>query len=126
LQWSDTDIQRLEDQVQAIAEELVFAGEWGYRNWQIRRHEALVARRRELEDEMRKRQQEAERRERERQARLIQERRDKLIAEAAAWRQANDLRAYVKAVLREKPDMQLWATWALSEADGLDPLLRAT
>jgi len=71
LQWSDTDIQRLEDQVQAIAEELVFAGEWGYRSWQIRRHEHLVERRRELEEEMRKRQQEAERRERERQARLI-------------------------------------------------------
>jgi hypothetical protein len=51
-----------------------------------------------------------------------------LLASAAAWREANNVRAYVAAVRNategnlEKGQFETWARWALSQANRIDPL----
>ena len=77
---------------------------------------------------------EAERRrhERERLERLEKARVGWLLAQAKALREAQEIRAYVSAVpdrqatLNDplsKADFKNWADWALSQADGIDPIL---
>jgi len=58
----------------------------------------------------------------ERQAVILREQR--LLREAAEWRQAEDIRRYIESVcsMQEGADIAAWKTWALSVADKLDPL----
>jgi hypothetical protein len=55
---------------------------------------------------------------------------DRLLGEAAAFRQANDIRAYVETVRSANAtaapvspkEFDAWATWALAQADRIDPV----
>lgn len=53
--------------------------------------------------------------------------RDRLVAQAARWRQAEAIRTYVLAAdsspAAKAQDYSDWRAWALAEADALDPLL---
>lgn len=123
LEWQDTTDRFLEDQLVEIAREIVFAGEWGYRAWAKQSHEMLVERRAELEAAARARHAEEVRKEEARLDGLLAERRHGLWREAAAWRKAENLRAYAEAVLAKRPEEAAWAHWALAEADLIDPLV---
>ena len=71
---------------------------------------------------------EAERRERELREKQDRENRMKLLREAKALHQANQIRAFVDAVLgraSEIPsslDLDKWAIWAKEQADTIDPI----
>ena len=95
-------------------------------------YEWCVGRRKELELCIQHEKEEAERQERARVLKLEQERRDRLFATVAAWRQASELRAFVQAVRAKYPSsphqadsnrVDRWALWPLTEADRIDPLL---
>lgn len=121
-----------EDHVDAIVVTLIVAGSLHYRRGELSRHAWLVERKAARLEELRKRREEEERRERERRIAEEKARIDRLLGEAAAFRQANDIRAYVQSVQtlntsasNPVPDMTLagWAAWALAQADRIDPVL---
>lgn len=132
--WADGDGQVLEDQIEEIAASLCAYAEWAYR-WGIqRRYEYRVERKRELEERIRKQREEAERKERARIEKAAAERREKLMSDAAAWRRASEIRAYVEAQIARwsvnvdaetLSALQAWAEWALGQADQMDPLRRS-
>lgn len=87
----------------------------------------------ELKEQIRRRDEEAARKERQRLEKIATERRNQLVAETGAWRQASDIRAYIQAQLNHrKPGadaealtvLETWASRAFAEADRIDPLLR--
>lgn len=122
-EWRDNDDKSLEEQLVEIAREIVFAAEWGYRRAAIDGHERLVKRRADLEHAAIEQQAAEVRKEEERLEGLLQERRDALWREVAAWRKAEDLRAYVRAAQAMNHARDAWAKWALGEADLVDPIL---
>lgn len=119
--WRDDPDQPLEDQLNAIIAGFFVAGEV------LRRHrlERQEAERRYAEAERERwRQEELRRKEAER----VQE----LLRRVSAWRQAAEIRAYVQAVRTaaetarrdiDEAHLEEWASWALTQADRLDPLL---
>lgn len=123
--WRDEDGRRLEQQLADIIIGMAVAGEHLQRKWL--EEQAAWRRKREEEAarEEERRKAEEQRRERERVAALEKARRDALRRDAKAWREANDIRAYVEA-LRTASDssdtMESWARWALNEADKIDPI----
>jgi hypothetical protein len=90
-----------------------------------------VERRQQAIDEARKKRAEQARLERDRIERIQAEQLKTLTDEAAAWRQAAEIRSYVAAVQAEYAKRAIsfeaslaWANWALAEADRIDPLRR--
>jgi hypothetical protein len=73
----------------------------------------------------------AARAEQERLARLEQERVDRLLRDAAAFRQARDIRTYIDALQTFETgqpsvsgeEFERWKTWALVQADSIDPAI---
>ena len=129
--WAEADGQVLEDQIEEIAVSLFAYAEWAYRRGIQKGYEYRVERKRELETRIRKQREEVERKERARIEKAAAERRDRLIADAAAWRRASEIRAYVEAqIARWSADadaeilsgLQTWAEWARGQADEMDPL----
>ena len=128
--WADSDGQVLEDQIEEIAASLFAYAEWAYRCGIQRRYEYRVERKRELEERIRKQKEEAEKKERARIEKAAAECRERLISEAAAWRRASEIRAYVEAQLATWSNadtetvrgLHTWAEWARAEADAMDPL----
>ena len=58
-------------------------------------------------------------------AKLEQERVERLLADADAFRQARDIRNYVgemKALCSDR-HLQSWADWASTQADRIDPVI---
>ena len=131
LSWEDYDQVSLESQITDVAVGILVAAEWSYRVGVQRRHDWRVERRNELEKQIQEAKEEAERKETERLATLEKARRDQLLTEVTAWQQAADIRRYIEAV-RATPtalgdpqaprDLEVWTSWALAEADRLDPL----
>jgi hypothetical protein len=114
-----------------IAVELVVSGEIQYRESCERQYQWRVERRAQLEEEIRQRQDEAERQERERKIRLEKARIERLLQEASALRQANEIRAYVDAVRSAnanssdsvpQEELDIWAACALAQANRIDPI----
>ena len=132
--WEDTKTDKVEKFATDIVVGLIMAGEHQYREGAKHRYEWMVERKAELIEAVRKRREEAEQKERERIARLEQERVDSLLADAAALRQASNIRAYVgqvkhlcaagKCVVSDE-DLRKWASWALAQADRIDPVASA-
>lgn len=99
---------------------------------------AFAARDERIERERRDRDlQEAARRRKELQVAQLREkaRLEELHSEAASWRRAQDIRAYLAAV-RERAiqnhghidagsEMDIWLTWAAAQADRYDPLVKS-
>lgn len=111
--------------------ELIVAGECQYRESAQRHYDWRVQRKAQLEKEAQQRKAEQERLERERQIKIERERIERLLGEATALREANEIRAYVEAVRSANmatkdsiPSDQFntWAAWALIQADRIDPI----
>lgn len=92
----------------------------------------MITRKAEIVEEERRKETERRRLERERLERLEKARVGRLLAQARAFREAQEIRAYVSAVrgLQATLDnplseagFQHWADWALSQADRIDPVL---
>ena len=133
LAWEDRQDSTLEAQIAEMAVGILVAGEWAYRRYQINRHERDVECRTRAEENIRRARAVAERAEQKRLLKIEQDRRDQLLQDAMAWRQAAELRAYVEAVrMRYRSDpsptdahqVETWAGWALTEADRIDPCCR--
>ncbi len=129
--WEDKENDKLEKQASAIVTELIAAGEVFSRIAQIERYERGVKRKAELEKKEQERILEEARKAEERRRRQEQARVDGLLSQAAAFRQATEIRAYVEAVqLANKTDpnpktdeeLTIWVKWALMRADNIDPV----
>ena len=110
---------------------MILAGEVQYRQSEVSNHRWLVERKAQLIEEARKRKEEEERKEREQRIREERMRVERLLGEAAAFRQANDIRAYVTLVREtsrssaepvSQEELEAWAAWALAQADRIDPV----
>jgi len=129
--WQDDDGSKLEARMTEIAVELILTAELQYREGAIHQYEWRVKRRTELEEKERQRKIEAERAERARLRRMEQARIDRLLKDAAAFQQANEIRKYVEALrsvrssreLSSWEDFEQWSEWALAQADRIDPAI---
>lgn len=130
--WEDRESSKLDADLTAIVIEIIVAGEVEHRVAGRRHYEWQLEYRKSLEDEIRKRREEAERKAKERRLAEEKARRDLLLSQANAWRQAQDIRGFVAAVLEDRTGdlpsetVQAWAAWAGAEADALDPLTSKT
>jgi hypothetical protein len=128
-EWEDTEAEQVERYATDIVVQLIVAGEYQFREDAQHRYEWILKRKAQLIEEARRQKEEAERRERERPLQLEKERIDRLLGDAAALRQARDIRSYVeamKALCAGDPsqvgaeDLRIWEEWALSQADRID------
>lgn len=124
-EWRDTDGEKLERQLPAIAVELLVRGEMQYRSDVAQDRQWMLEEKARREAEARRQRLEAERREAERVERLERARCDHLLKLADRLRTSEDIRALVAAVLTPENGSRLseWRTWALGVADRLDPRL---
>jgi hypothetical protein len=131
--WEDNGETRLEGLLGPIVVEILVAAEEFHRNNIIGHHEWLVQERARIEEEIRQEQIEAEQEAREQREREEKERIDRLLAQATDLHQSNTIRAYVgdvRAIASQLPvpleDLDRWASWALKEADRIDPTKNGT
>jgi hypothetical protein len=129
--WSDDEDGRLEDRLQEIGVAIVLTGERQYRK--SRQFFYGLDRRSfdEKTEKARQAREEAERLAREARLQAERDRVTRLLGQASGWQQAQQIRAYVEAVLAS-PDAvagrafdgerDAWAHWARAVANGLDPL----
>jgi hypothetical protein len=126
MQWQDGEAS-LENQLTNILVGIALASEHFRRQWIAQQIEWEQQRRAELERLALEQKLEAERRERERLAAIEKAKVDALRADAAAWREAETIRAYVAAARlaaggRVGDEMlDRWADWAGGEAARIDP-----
>jgi hypothetical protein len=133
--WEDSDQAKIEESLSEIVVQILVSGERLVRHAAQQEYEASVHRQAVLAEEVRIRKERDEQTEREHSERLKQQRVDKLIEDAEAWRRAANIRAYVHAVVhageavskgQAPASLHEWVTWALREADRLDPISRQT
>ena len=131
LAWEDAPDAPIEQSLRDIVIGLIVAGEMQVRLCELQHHAWRVKHKADLIEKARKEKEEAQRRERERCRRLEQARIERLLEEAMTLRLADDLRAYVEAVTNANsvspeplpsPQMEAWATWALAQAERIDPV----
>lgn len=130
--WEDKAGDTLETHVLDLVVSVIVAGEVQYRQNEIGHHRWLTERKAQLIKEARQRKEEAERQERERQRQIEQARVNRLLGEAASFRQASDIRAYVDSARQanaissdpvSEEKLSAWAQWALAQANRIDPVL---
>lgn len=131
MSWEDKDKTKLESYLTDIVVELIVSGERQYRKSRQGLYEWMVERKANLLEEIQKRKEEAERKERENLAALEKARVDQLLGDAAAFRQAADIRAFVADVEARfatgdvsvsQGELEAWHTWALAQAERIDPV----
>ncbi|ONN64796.1 hypothetical protein [Herbaspirillum sp. VT-16-41] len=129
LEWSDEEEGPLEDQIRSIVEGFLVAAEFRYREIEMFQYDRVLREKTESETAARQRYEEAIQQEESRLSNLHKERRQGLFEDAAKWKKAEELRAYIKAALavpcsneEEHDNIARWASWALAEADQIDPL----
>lgn len=109
---------------------MLMQAERSYRNGLVHHREWIIERKAAAEKELLCRKEETERKERELQERLARERIATLLSQAKALDRANQIRAYVDAVLTRSAellgDMTAWVGWARQEADRIDPVKNGT
>jgi len=126
--WQETDADNLERHLAEIAVTLVLVGEVIARRYAMQAYQRGVDHRKEMALELERRRVEAERQERKRLAELERERRDALLAQAHAWRTAEDIRAFVALAVERAghaasdASLRRWKAWALGVAERMDPL----
>jgi hypothetical protein len=132
--WQDDAAGKLDTHITEIAVELILTAELQHRESAVRRHQWRAERKAQLEEEERQRHLEAARAERERRKRLEQARIDRLLKDAAAFQQANEIRKYVQAIRlvhaqgsdNSSEVLERWSSWALAEANRIDPAIGGT
>lgn len=129
--WEDETGLPLERRLRDVAAAIIVFGEQRVRDSAAYTHEWRIKRKAELEAAERKRKADEERRRQERLARLEKARVDHLLTQARALEQAQHIRAYVEAVRAlnaQAPEpmaddeLASWASWALQQADRIDPV----
>lgn len=129
--WEDKDKIKIESHLTEIVVTLIVCGERQYRESQQRQYEWMVERKASLIEEIRKRNEEAERKERDRLVALDKARVDRLLGNAAAFRQATDIRTFVAEVEARyaageisvcQDEFEAWRGWALGQAMRIDPV----
>lgn len=127
--WEDGDESPLEGQLTEVLVEMLVGAEASYRNGLTRHREWIIERKAEAEAELKRRQDEAERKAREHQERLERERIRSLLSQAKALDRANQIRTYVESarlrfakIAMTEAEFENWASWAMQEADRIDPL----
>jgi hypothetical protein len=123
--WEDKDGSPLEDQLADIIVGLASEAERSQRAWMVQQLAWQKEEKAREEKEARERKEAEERRERERAVAALRAKTDALLADAAAWRAAADIRLYVEAVRAASNSAEVfeaWSAWALAEADKLDPI----
>lgn len=132
LAWQDESGVPLEKSLREIVVELLVAGEMQYRAAEEWRYEDRVSRKVELIEQAKRKAAAAEKERVKELARVEKAKVDQLLQDAARFRLANDIRSFVAEAQRfnsERPDplpdreLQDWASWALGQADGMDPVL---
>lgn len=129
-QWIDNGSDKVEAHLQDILVSMIVAAEVEFRDDELRRHNWLISRKEQLIENERKRIEEEQRRERERVEADRKARYDGLLLDAAAHRQAEDIRTYARSVdaarnaLNNSAEADEWVAWALSQADAIDPIVR--
>ena len=102
-----------------------------YRAGEISHHRWLIERKAQILRDLQEQEAEAKRKLEEKQRLVEKAKTDRLLREAAAFRQARDIRQYVADVLatlqadsaiEEQEAAKRWATWALVEANRIDPV----
>jgi hypothetical protein len=131
--WQDTTSRReVETMLADITVHILTTGEFRYRATLRDRHEQALRRRAASQTIEQQKLAEEERQRRAYLSKLAQDRVNDLLAMAARWSQARDLRAFVQAVKAIDSDILIlppptsqksWVRWALDLADELDPLL---
>jgi hypothetical protein len=128
ISWTDSDEQSLEQQLSAIAVEIIVAGEMQYREHLIWIYEESVRRREEMRRAEIKRRLDEEKAEHERVIRLEAERLKRLTDSAEDLRKAQSIRRLVASVIEEAAQeieaerIEPWRKWALLQADKIDPV----
>jgi hypothetical protein len=134
-QWHDSNDDRIESHLRNIATEVVVAGELQYRSSRLSAYNWRKERKAALEEQRHKEAEEARRRERERQEKLERARIERLLSQAAALRQATEIRTYVQSISNTnstaaapvaQEEFISWQQWALTQADRIDPTLNGT
>lgn len=133
--WRDDDDGKLEDRLREIAVAIVLTGERQYRKAREFSHEWARHSFDEKTKKARQAREEAERLAREARQQADRDRITRLLGQVGARQQAQQIRAYVDEVLASPDAMpgrafdgerDVWASWARSVADQLDPLLTRT
>lgn len=129
--WQDEDGCRVESRIAEIAAALIVAGEAKFRQRLHEDEERAEQERIERERKAEETRRERERRRLERIRQLNEQRVTDLRTSGELLRAARDLRALVAKVREAMTDradvdgetLEAWTTWALGEADSLDPIL---
>ena len=130
--WTETDDERLEARLADIAVAIVVHGERVCRASAHHYREYVIKRKADLVEEQRRKEEERQRLERERLERLEKARVARLLSQARALKEAQEIRAYVAAVqdlqrALENPltetELQHWVAWSLGQANRIDPVL---
>ncbi|HEV2081788.1 MAG TPA: hypothetical protein VGR32_04960 [Brevundimonas sp.] len=127
--WVDESRRPLEDQLASIAVELVVDAEVQLREGALHHHRWRAEQKARLEREAEERRLEAIRKEAERREQEQRERLEALFKAADDYRRAEDIRGFVAKLTRRIGDTEnrrdaafdQWATWALEEANRIDP-----
>nr|WP_198982704.1 hypothetical protein [Herbaspirillum sp. ASV7] len=129
LEWSDNEDGPLEEQIRSITEAFLVVAELRYREIEMFQYDRLLREKTESENSVRQHADETIQQEDSRLEKLTQGRRQELFHDAAKWKRAEELRAYISAALAApcaseavRENRELWAAWAMAEADLLDPL----
>ena len=130
--WTDAEGQPLETRLADIAVAIVVHGERVCRSSAQHHRQWVIGQKAKIAEEERRKEAERRRLERERVDRLEKARVGRLLAQARALREAEEIRAYVSAVRDRQTALddplsaagfQQWADWALSQANRIDPVL---
>jgi len=129
--WLDKPDDKIEGHLTDIAINILVAGESACRHKEASHYKWLSSYKAELIERARKEKEEAERAERQRRLEEEQARVDRLLSEAKTLREAEEIRAYVTAVLKvnetsvdpvPENDLNDWKKWAWEQADRIDPV----
>ena len=133
--WADSEQQSIENHIADIAVAIVVHGERVCRASAEHYRAYVIKRKGEILAEERRKEAERQRLERERLKRLEEARIARLLAQANALWQAEEIRTYVAAVQARQStiahplseaELNEWTTWSLHQADRLDPIVNAT
>lgn len=121
--WQSRPELPLEKQLRQITAVALTRAEQRLRVAEVHKHAHVIGRIEEEKQRVEAARLEEIKLENDRAAAESRTREEALKAEANRWHQAEQLRAYVAAVAAKRPDSVAWQAWALSVADGMDPLM---
>ncbi|NKM12095.1 hypothetical protein GFL85_13810 [Rhizobium laguerreae] len=129
--WQDKPDDRVEAHLTDSAVNVLVAGENTCREREISHYHWLVKYKADLIERAKREKEAAEQAERERRIKEEKARVDRLLSEAKALREAEEIRAYVASVRKlnensidpvSEDELTNWALWALEQADRIDPV----